>query len=138
MRTYLKALGAGTLLMLTAVSVPAAAAAPPEPPPVGAFVLTVQVGQMAPANSPRYVVVLQCGPLGGTHPRGRQACEEILKAGGDFTKLPGDPKSRACTREYNPTTVTAVGLWKDRRVKYDKTFANPCVKRGATGAVFAF
>ena len=43
-----------------------------------------------------------------------------------------------CTREYDPVVVTVDGVWRGKRVSYERTFANECVKSSYGTSVFAF
>ncbi|MBG0832162.1 hypothetical protein HS041_31130 [Planomonospora sp. ID67723] len=82
-------------------------------------------------------VVLRCNPVSGSHPRGAEACRELEAAGGDPAALT-PAADRACTMEYDPVTVLAVGDWDGKAHRFERTFSNPCSMHAATGAVFAF
>ncbi|MFI9600294.1 subtilase-type protease inhibitor [Streptomyces sp. NPDC052043] len=103
-----------------------------------ALVLTVGHGVGAAHAVPERAVTLSCAPMPfGTHPAAREACAELRGADGDFGAL--TPSDRvACTREYNPVVVTAQGVWQGRRVTYERTYANECVKNASATSVFAF
>lgn len=81
-------------------------------------------------------VTLTCGPDGGSHPYPRSACDQLRAVGGRLSQLNVDPGP--CTREYNPQTVSATGIWEGRLVLFERTYPNPCVLERTTGAVFAF
>lgn len=82
-------------------------------------------------------VTLRCAPPGGTHPRIRASCRVLATVGGDPGRLNLSPRT-ICTRVYNPVTVTAVGLWSGHRIRFQRTYGNPCVLRAATGPVYDF
>lgn len=96
--------------------------------------LTVAQGEHPfPASKIR---TLTCDPVGGTHPFAGQACRDLDRAGGDFTRLPGNPGIPGCTREYDPVTVTARGHWNGRPVKFRWTYGNDCMRNFESGPVF--
>ncbi|NGO06781.1 protease inhibitor [Streptomyces sp. HC44] len=138
-------------LTATAVCGPltGAALAAPEPAPSpspsssslhapSALVLTVGHGERATTAAPERAVTLTCAPTAsGTHPAAAQACAELRMSGGDFDSLAGRGKGM-CTREYRPVVVTVDGVWQGRRVSYERTFPNECVKNSYGMTVFAF
>jgi hypothetical protein len=91
------------------------------------------------STTPDRAVTLTCAPAtSGTHPDAARACAELRASGGDFDTLAGRGKGM-CTREYRPVVVTVDGVWQGRRVSYERTFANECVRNSSQGrAVFAF
>ncbi|QNP74494.1 subtilase-type protease inhibitor [Streptomyces roseirectus] len=103
-----------------------------------ALVLTVGHGERAAGSTPARAVTLTCAPTAsGTHPAAEPACAELRAAGGDFSAL-GRRASGPCTKRYDPVVVTVDGVWQGRRVAYERTFANECVKNAGAGSVFAF
>ncbi|MFE2353793.1 protease inhibitor [Streptomyces parvulus] len=132
-------------LTATAVCGPLAGAsiASPAPAPASlyapsALVLTVGQGESAAATSPLRAVTLTCAPkAGGTHPAADVACAELRRAGGDFDALSA-ADGVMCTREYAPVVVTVDGVWQGRRLSYERTFANECVKNAGSASVFTF
>ncbi|WP_328773414.1 protease inhibitor [Streptomyces sp. NBC_00286] len=134
-------------LTATAVCGPLAGAAHAAPEPAtsstlyapSALVLTVARGESATTISPDRAVTLTCEPTAsGTHPAAARACAELRASGGDFETLAGRGGG-VCTREYRPVVVTVDGVWQGRRISYERTFANECVKNSSQGrAVFAF
>ncbi|MDG9719473.1 subtilase-type protease inhibitor [Streptomyces sp. DH24] len=103
-----------------------------------ALVLTVGHGESLAASTPERAVTLSCAPRpAGTHPAARQACAELRLAAGDFDALATAGGDVLCTREYDPVVVTVDGVWEGRRVSYERTFSNECVK-GAATSVFTF
>ncbi|MFI2644083.1 protease inhibitor [Streptomyces sp. NPDC018610] len=123
---------------LTGAALAAPSAAPASLYAPSALVLTVGHGADAAVAVPERVVTLTCAPTAsGTHPAASDACAELRAAGGDFDALSagGDV---LCTKEYNPVVVTAVGVWQGKRVSYERTFANECVKNASVSSVFAF
>ncbi|MGW0706242.1 protease inhibitor [Streptomyces sp. NPDC002643] len=133
-------------LTATAVCGPfagAALAAPEGPAPSGlyapsALVLTTGHGERAAAATPERAVTLNCAPKpSGTHPAAVDACAELRAGGGDLDALTGRTGIR-CTKQYDPVVVTVQGVWQGKRVAYERTFANECLKDSATTVLFAF
>ncbi|MBT2407145.1 subtilase-type protease inhibitor [Streptomyces sp. ISL-87] len=104
-----------------------------------ALVLGVTAGEDTATGTVLRAVTLVCAPApGGTHPAPAAACAE-LRANGDQLDALAEPSANVdCTREWNPMTVTADGVWQGRHINYSYTFANPCGLRHAEGALFHF
>lgn len=103
-----------------------------------ALVLTLGHGENAATVTPERAVTLTCAPTSsGTHPAAAQACAELRAVQGDFDALGAGPDA-LCTKEYNPVVVTVDGVWRGKRVSYERTFANECVKSSYGTSVFAF
>ncbi|MET7733573.1 protease inhibitor [Streptomyces sp. NPDC005402] len=103
-----------------------------------ALVLTLGHGENAAAVTPERAVTLTCAPgSSGTHPAAAQACAELRAVEGDFDAL-GAGTDVQCTKEYHPVVVTVDGVWRGKRVSYERTFANECVKSSYGSSVFAF
>ncbi|MFH9980065.1 subtilase-type protease inhibitor [Streptomyces sp. NPDC017179] len=102
------------------------------------LVLTMGHGVGAAAAAPERAVTLSCAPTpSGTHPAATEACAELQGTDGDFATL--TPGGRVvCTKEYNPVVVMAEGAWQGRRVSYERTYSNECVKNASVTSVFAF
>lgn len=98
------------------------------------LVLTVAKGESTKPVQRR--ASLTCRPAGGTHKLARDACSALAKVGGDFGRLQ-QGAGVACTMQYDPVTVTAVGRWKGKRIDYKKTYGNACSLSTTTGAVFS-
>jgi hypothetical protein len=94
------------------------------------------VTTLTPLSAIRHAL-LRCDPLSGTHPKGEEACEELTTAGGDPANLVPN-EDQACTADYDPVTVLAVGNWDGLSHRFERVFANPCAMAAATGSVFAF
>ncbi|MFI1168773.1 protease inhibitor [Streptomyces sp. NPDC020801] len=132
-------------LTATAVCGPltgAALATPPSAPASlyapSALVLTVGHGVSAAAATPERAVTLGCAPTSsGTHPAAPEACAELRAANGDFDALTAQPYVM-CTKIWNPVVVTAQGVWQGKRVSFERTFANECVKNASATSVFSF
>lgn len=123
---------------LTGAAVAAPDAAPSSLYAPSALVLTTGHGSGAATATPERAVTLVCAPgASGTHPAAAQACAELRGAAGDFDALKGDADA-SCTKVYDPVVVTVQGVWQGKRVSYERTFGNNCVKDAATGSVFAF
>lgn len=116
----------------TALAAPASLYAP------SALVLTVGHGESAALATPARAVTLTCAPTSsGTHPAAALACAELRGAGGDFDALTGRGDV-LCTKQYDPVVVTVDGVWQGKRVSYERTFANECVKSTHGTSLFAF
>ncbi|MGW2937298.1 protease inhibitor [Streptomyces sp. NPDC001156] len=131
-------------LTVTAVCAPltgSAVAAPNAPASLyapSALVLTTGHGESATLATPQRAVTLSCAPSpSGSHPDSVDACAEISAAGGDFDAL-SIRDGVLCTKQYDPVVVTVQGVWQGKRVDYERTFANECVKRSYGTALFAF
>ncbi|WP_328752474.1 protease inhibitor [Streptomyces sp. NBC_00285] len=132
-------------LTATAVCGPLTGAALAEPAaaPMGlyapsALVLTLGHGDSAATVTPERAVTLTCAPTSsGTHPAAARACAELRAAGGDLDAL-ADRSDVQCTKEYAPVVVTVDGVWRGKRVSYEHTFANECVKNSYGASVFTF
>ncbi|MFI9204601.1 subtilase-type protease inhibitor [Streptomyces sp. NPDC053048] len=104
-----------------------------------ALVLTIGQGDSAATAGVQRAVTLTCTPKAdGTHPNTRGACATLRLAGGDFDEVTKVKEGTACTREWNPSVVTAEGVWEGRRVSFERTFANPCELKAGKGTVFEF
>lgn len=117
-----------TVETVTATTASAAAVGPTR------LVLTVSQGESTTPVQRR--ASLTCRPAGGSHKQARDACSALAKVGGDFGRLQVTT-GMACTMQYDPVTVTAVGRWKGRRVDYKKTYGNACSLTNTTGPVFS-
>ncbi|MFF9126916.1 subtilase-type protease inhibitor [Streptomyces sp. NPDC014889] len=103
-----------------------------------ALVLTMGHGIGSATAVPERAVTLSCAPTpSGTHPAASAACAELRGTDGDFG-APAPGGQAVCTREYNPVVITAEGVWQGRRVSYERTYANECVKNASVTSVFAF
>ncbi|WP_267243317.1 subtilase-type protease inhibitor [Streptomyces sp. PR69] len=129
-------LAAAALIAVTATAAGTAAGhAATDPPPDRRPGLWLTVSD--PERTWLRGVLLTCHPEpSGPHPDAVGACEAVSEAEGDFARLPGDPQ--ICTKEYDPVTARAVGVWKGQTVAWQKTYPNPCELDAATGAVFRF
>ncbi|MGH3785763.1 MAG: SSI family serine proteinase inhibitor [Pseudonocardiaceae bacterium] len=94
------------------------------------LVLGVQAG-----GADRFVT-LRCDPASGTHPHFDSACRVLRDAGGDFTKVLGQPDT-LCPSIYEPVTAIASGDYQGRRVMFRRTYPNRCELARQTGPVFA-
>ncbi|MFF1279795.1 protease inhibitor [Streptomyces sp. NPDC058299] len=123
---------------LTGAAVAAPGAAPSSLYAPSALVLTTGHGNDAATATPERAVTLNCAPsASGTHPAAAQACAELRGVGGDLDalKAAGDIM---CTKMYDPVVVTVQGVWQGKRVAYERTFGNTCMKDAVGGSLFAF
>ncbi|MER6573413.1 subtilase-type protease inhibitor [Streptomyces sp. NPDC001093] len=123
---------------LTGAAVAAPGAAPSSLYAPSALVLTTGHGSDAATATPERAVTLTCAPTAsGTHPAAAVACAELRGTGGDFDAL--KPSVDVwCNKLYNPVVVTVQGVWEGKRVSYERTFGNTCVRDSVGGGVFAF
>ncbi|MFS8197843.1 protease inhibitor [Streptomyces sp. CWNU-52B] len=118
----------------TALAVPA----PPSLYAPSSLVFTTGHGEVAAEVAPERAVTLTCAPTpSGTHPAAVSACGALRASGGDLDALPTRPDV-LCTREYDPVVVTVDGVWQGKRVAYERTFSNECVKNSYGTSVFTF
>ena len=82
-------------------------------------------------------VTLRCEPPSGTHPLPEAACRVLGDAGGDFTKIPGQP-GMVCPNIYDPVTAVASGDYQGRQVMFQHTYPNGCDLARHTAPVFQF
>jgi hypothetical protein len=103
-----------------------------------ALVLTVGHGESAIAATPERAVTLTCAPTSaGTHPAAVSACAELRGVGGDFDALTAR-SGVMCTKQYDPVVITVDGVWQGKRVSYERTFSNDCMKNAYGTGVFSF
>ncbi|MDX3646344.1 protease inhibitor [Streptomyces sp. MB09-02B] len=122
-----------------------AAPAPADPAPAAkglyapsALVLTVGHGEASATVTPERAVTLSCAlKPAGTHPAPVDACAELHVSGGDFAALSASTGAM-CTKQYDPVIVTVHGVWQGKRVAYERTFANECLKDSAASVLYAF
>ncbi|MFF3483260.1 protease inhibitor [Streptomyces sp. NPDC002701] len=130
-------------LTATAVCGPLTGTALAGPSPTALYapsslVLTTGHGEIAADATPERAVTLSCAPKpSGTHPAPAAACGELRATGGDFDALQARTDV-LCTREYDPVVVTVKGVWQGKRVSYERTFSNECVKNSYGTTVFTF
>ncbi|UQX04835.1 SSI family serine proteinase inhibitor [Streptomyces sp. RerS4] len=102
-----------------------------------ALVVSVTAGENAAEGTVLRAVTLVCAPRpSGTHPAPAAACAELRAAGASLDPLAAPRQDAACTREWNPVTVTTDGVWQGRRLSWSHTFGNPCGLRSSTGVLF--
>ncbi|MEU9236179.1 SSI family serine proteinase inhibitor [Streptomyces subrutilus] len=147
MRSITRGLGLGSAAMaltaLTALAWPGTAGAAPSGTESlyapSALVLGLTAGDDAATGTVLRAVTLVCAPTpGGTHPDPAAACAELRSNAPALDALAAPEPGTACTREWNPMTVTADGVWQGSRLNYAYTFGNPCGMRNTSGALFDF
>ncbi|MEU7554190.1 subtilase-type protease inhibitor [Streptomyces sp. NPDC044571] len=147
MRSIAKGLGLGSAAMaltaLTALAWPGAADAAPSGTESlyapSALVLGVANGEDASTGTVLRAVTLVCAPKpGGTHPSPKAACAELRANASELDALAAPQGNVDCTKEWNPMTVTADGVWQGHRINYAYTYGNPCGMRHADSALFRF
>lgn len=105
-----------------------------------AMVLTIGKGDAPATATIERAATLNCAPTpSGTHPAPRAACKELAAVNGEFAQLASAPK-HPCTRQWDPVTVTASGVWQGKWVNWSATYGNACEMRESLtgGAVFSF
>ncbi|MFE2515659.1 subtilase-type protease inhibitor [Streptomyces mirabilis] len=103
-----------------------------------ALVLTMGHGETAATVTPERAVTLNCAPTpSGTHPAAYDACGELRAVNGDLDALTLRDGA-LCTRQFDPVVVTVEGVWRGKRVAYERTFANECVKNSYGTSFFTF
>ncbi|EST35827.1 subtilase-type protease inhibitor [Streptomyces roseochromogenus] len=123
---------------LTGAAVAAPSVAPSSLYAPSALVLTTGHGSDAATATPERAATLSCAPTAsGTHPAAAQACAELSGVGGNFAALKAAP-GVWCTDLYDPVVVTVQGVWQGKRVAYERTFGNACMRDATVGGVFAF
>jgi subtilisin inhibitor-like len=123
---------------LTGSALAAPNAAPASLYAPSALVLTMGHGESAALATPLRAVTLICAPgASGSHPDAVDACAELRAADGDLNAL-SVRDDVLCTKLYDPVVVTVQGVWKGKRVDYERTFSNECVKDSYGTFVFTF
>jgi hypothetical protein len=115
-------------VLTTALTASPAAAAPPK--------TKLTLIYMADAGYAA-AVVLRCGPVGGAHPHGAEACATLKKVSGRPERLKAPPDT-VCTMEYAPITAQITGKWKGKKVNWSRKFGNTCDLARTTGVLFQF
>ncbi|WP_455353884.1 subtilase-type protease inhibitor [Streptomyces sp. SYSU K217416] len=104
-----------------------------------ALVLTITEGADPDSGTVQRAVTLSCAPApSGTHPDPAGACAELSANDARFDAITTPGSHATCTKEWDPVTVTADGVWEGRRLSYVHTFGNPCAMDGGSGTVFSF
>ncbi|WP_141579210.1 SSI family serine proteinase inhibitor [Actinomadura sp. WMMA1423] len=115
---------------VAALAVPANAAA--------ASQLTVSIVPDVSTSPAAKSVTLECEPTGGTHPDAEAACADLIKAGGDFRRIPRVPTA-TCPQYYDPVTASVVGRWRGMLISTSAHYSNaPCANIATGGHVFHF
>ncbi|MEV7683517.1 SSI family serine proteinase inhibitor [Streptomyces sp. NPDC088341] len=104
-----------------------------------ALVLGITAGDNTTTGTVLRAVTLNCAPTAsGTHPDATGACAELRAAGAQLDTITTRGSRAVCSKEWNPVTVTAEGVWEGKRFSYLHTFGNLCAKDSGSGAVFDF
>ncbi|MFD6414859.1 subtilase-type protease inhibitor [Streptomyces sp. NPDC060194] len=132
MRRTLLSVGTAAALILTATATGAAAEPASAPPAYGlyapsAITLGIARGSDPATATVERAVTLSCAPRAtGTHPDPQAACSELRSVQGRLASLVAESPTRMCTRQFDPVTVTADGVWDGRRVNWSASFGNAC------------
>ncbi|ORY07640.1 subtilisin inhibitor [Basidiobolus meristosporus CBS 931.73] len=108
------------------------AATPPTKGPAH-YTLAIYSGS-SPSGQRLSQVVLDCHPMGGTHPHSAQACSALDKANGYFDKLSSN--GAFCTDNFEPITATAEGNGYGHPTHFTKTYSNRCALVSESDGVF--
>jgi hypothetical protein len=100
---------------------------------VRTLIVTVASGERA--QPPDRYGVLNCEPVGGSHPSPAAACAALGKVQGDPARLRENP-DMACPMVFSPITVTANGIWDGKYLSYQRTYGNDCQMRSTMGTLF--
>lgn len=109
-----------------ALALPAGAAAAAQP---GQAVTELRV------YGPAGTVTLTCGPVGGTHPRAKEACAEIGAASG---KIEAIPPSGGCLDYWDPVLIGVTGRWRGEEILFSDFESNPGCAAVSHGQVFRY
>ncbi|WP_309115449.1 SSI family serine proteinase inhibitor [Saccharothrix sp.] len=134
MSRMLPALLATTAAALAGVSMPASASAATTAPTVR-LLLSVSHSEADPVHAGTRYGYLTCEPVGGLHDNPAAACAELFAADGDLSATDHE-SSVACTLQYAPVTVRAVGWYGDKPVNYTTTYGNNCVFAATAGEIW--
>ncbi|WP_349372225.1 subtilase-type protease inhibitor [Streptomyces sp. G-G2] len=103
------------------------------------LVLGITAGDDARNGTVLRAVTLVCAPRpSGTHPDPAAACTELLAVAGKPDTITAGGAGALCSKEYDPVTVTADGVWRGKRFTYEHTFGNRCAMRNGSGVLFSF
>ncbi|MEV0661454.1 SSI family serine proteinase inhibitor [Actinomadura luteofluorescens] len=122
-------LGGAVLVLGAVAAVPANAAVPADA--AAATRLTVSVAPEISTGPAPKSVALECEPTGGTHPDAAAACDDLIKAGGDFRKIP--PLPAGCPTYYSPVVATVQGLWRGTPISTSARYTNAVCANVQTG-----
>ena len=120
--------GCAAMMALGAIVVAPSASATAEP---SFFELSVQ------AQDDTSAATLGCEPPGGSHSNADAACAALAAAGGDFSKLTGQP-GIFCPDIFDPVTAQARGQYRGAPVAFEQTYPNRCDLDRQTAPVFQF
>lgn len=81
-------------------------------------------------------VELGCDPATGPHPKKKQACAALSRAGGHPGRI--TPARTMCYLIYAPVHAHVTGTWRGRPITWSRTYGNRCEMNRATGILFAF
>lgn len=98
-----------------------------EPAPGGAEELTITVNESGERGAGE-THSLSCDPVGGDHPRAREACDELaqLTAEGKDPFAPV-PEEAICTQiDGGPATAQVTGTWRGERIEAEFSRQNGC------------
>lgn len=118
--------GCAAMMLVSSAAVAPSASATAEP---NFLVLTVRMQETI------RVATLRCDPAGSSHPNAAGACAALDAAGGDFSKLIGQPDT-LCPDIFDPVTARAQGEYRGTPVAFYRTYPNRCALARQTAPVF--
>jgi hypothetical protein len=126
---------AGASALLAMGAAPAHAEPIPVDPGIGNGVGTGMLFlEVVRENGPSDRASLFC-PEGQGHRQGEAACMHLTGAQGMIEEV--DPVDGMCTKEYDPVTFKAFGVWEGEFVFYEADYGNFCEGLHTTGgAIF--
>jgi Subtilisin inhibitor-like len=122
-----------TIAAAAALTAAIALAAPPAFAQTGRMILRIT----ALTTGASRTVSLTCEPTGGTHPDAAAACQALIAADGDISRIPRFPA--LCINVHDPVVASAFGIWNGHIVGYYRRFENAGCANISTGLhVFDF
>ncbi|MFD0430909.1 SSI family serine proteinase inhibitor [Streptomyces zhihengii] len=103
-----------------------------------ALVLTVTAGDDALSGTVLRAVTLGCAPRRAAPTRPPRRLRRTPRRAGRFDAGTTTAPGVSCTRQWDPVTVTADGVFDGKRVSYTHVFGNTCLQGASTGVVFDF
>ncbi len=86
---------------------------------------------------PTKIALLECAPIGGTHPHPREACAVLSKVRGDLSLLK-PPPDLICPGNYEPISAWSAGEWDGKLVSGLRVYGNFCELDNILGVVIRF
>lgn len=120
----------GAAALVAMIPTPAQAKSMPMDPGIGGSAPGFLYLEVEDARGRVDSTTLLC-PDGTGHGKGVDACAQLTVAEGDLDRLP--VADGMCTKEYDPVTFRAQGLWDGEFVEFEREFSNFCSGINETG-----